>query len=231
MKIATFGCSWSFGVPRDWSLQISDEEQRHRIPKEDYVCWPRELGKLAPGWEITNFAVPGSDIFFSCSMLERALDYNYDLYIFQATTPYRFTYWTDDLIKEFVFKNYETNVRMGTKDNLKNVNIVNIHSGENNVVKSHWRDSKVETSFVRNYYKRISNDMFESQFRILCDWAKAKSDFFFSHLDYQFLNCPTVQGTLGKKKFNRLVCDSGSHFGVKGAQWQAKWILDQINTL
>lgn len=232
MKLAVFGCSWSFGVMKDWSLKISSPEQKIRIPNDDFTCWPRELGKLKPDWQITNYSLPGASIFYCASMLERALDQNYDLYIFQATTPYRFTYWTDHLVPTRKFKNYEPNVLMSTYENLVNIKIVNVHEAENNVYAPNLspKENEIETDFVRKYFQRVSNDMFESEYRILCDWAKSKSHIFFSHLDYDFLNCPSVQNSLGEK-FDEFVCDEGSHFGKKGARWQANWILNQINTL
>jgi len=234
MKIAIFGCSWSYGVPRSWHQKITTTEKRPSIPKEDFVCWPRELGKLNPDWQIVSYAIPGSNMLFSCSALDYALENEeYDLHIFQATTPYRFTYWKDDTFTNAKFKAFEPNVMAGSKENLENITIVNIHNGRNNVDQSNltWRENGIETAFVKNYYRRVSNSMFESEYRILCNWAKSKSDIFFSHLDYDFLNCDSIEGTLGKNKFNEYTVDNGSHFGIAGARWQAKWMQDKINTL
>jgi hypothetical protein len=234
MKLAVVGCSWSFGVKQEWSRQISNPEQQHKIPDEDFVCWPRELGKLKPDWDITNYSLPGASIFYCASMLERIkASKEYDLVIFQATTPYRFVYWNDNLLDNIVWTNIEPNVKCGTEENLKNITIVNIHEQQNTVIDEifGWRDAVRENSFVKQYYKRISNDMFESEFRILCDWSKNNSDIFFSHLNYEFLNCETVEGTLGKKKFKEYSVDSGNHFGYEGSRWQAQWVLDKINTL
>lgn len=234
MKIAVVGCSWSFGVKKEWSLQISNPEDQHKVPDEDFVSWVRELGKMKPDWEIVNYSLPGASIFYCASMLERAkASKEFDLIIFQATTPSRFTYWNDKLLEEAVWTNIEPNVKCSTEENLKNITIVNAHEQQNNVLKEifNWRDTAIENSFVREYYKRVSDDMFQSEYRILCDWARNNSDIFFAHLNYEFLNCETVEGTLGEERFKNYCVDVGKHFGYKGSRWQARWMLDKINTI
>ena len=237
MKIAVIGCSWSFGVKRDWSLRISKPIDHHKIPNEDYVSWVRELGKLNPKWEITNFSLPGASIFFCASMLERVnSSKEFDLVIFQATTPARLVYWNNDIFQNSIWTNVEPNVKCGTEENLKNITMVNIHGQQNTIAEEVFNFRKKsakfeENKFVQSYYKRISDDMFQSEYRILCDWAKNNSNIFFSHLDYKFLNCDTVEGALGETKFKEYSVDGGSHFGYTGSRWQACWILDKINTL
>ena len=85
MKIAVFGCSWTYGVPVEWSQKITSSNYQHNLPNNDFVNWTRELGKIDSSLEIYNYAVPGTNIEFSLSMLERYLKNPYcDITIFQA---------------------------------------------------------------------------------------------------------------------------------------------------
>ena len=237
MKIAVFGCSWSYGVPSYWSKELAGSKSLNKIPKEDYVNWTRELGKMRPDWEIYNYSVPGSSMFFSCSMLERVLaEEKFDLHIFQATSHNRFVYWKDPFYKEAQWTNTEPNVYQFAESNLKNINIVSIHNWKTQKDVEVWSAQdqvikKDETKFARMYYSKVSEDMWDSEYRIFADFAKNNSDIFFSHLDYKFLGCDTVQGTLANKKFAQYSIDNGYHFGYEGCRWQAKWVLDKINTI
>ena len=97
MKIAVYGCSWSSGIYRDWSLEQSTPKQKTRIPNEDFVSWPSELSKLYPNFEVTNYALPGASSLFTINAIEKTAHINYDIRILQVTTPHRFVSWDEDL--------------------------------------------------------------------------------------------------------------------------------------
>lgn len=229
MKIAVFGCSWSMGILREWSLSQSTSEQRQRIPNEDFVNWTRELGKLRPDWEITNYSLAGASTLFSVSMLDRALEKNsYDCIIFQVSTADRYSSWTENFDVESRLYNVDNNVRMFNLSILDDVLIYDSHTPK----KSIWNDlisKDKDNAFINYYYYRTTDEMFDLNHKALIEYAKSKSNIVFAHRSSKL--CKSIEETLGKDKFESFFMDEGKHFGLEGCQWQAKWILDKINTL
>ena len=72
MKLAVFGCSHSGCGPRDWN-----------------ETWPYHLYKTTK-LEIHNFAVGGTSTQFQYEIFKKHID-KFDKFIFQYTSPYRFT--------------------------------------------------------------------------------------------------------------------------------------------
>lgn len=229
MKIAVFGCSWSMGMLREWSLSQSTEEQKKLIPDEDFVNWTRELGKLKPDWEITNYALAGASTLFSISMLDRALANNsYDCVIFQVSTADRYTSWRENFNIESHLYNIEDNVKMFNLSILDDVLIYDSHTPK----KSIWNNiisKDKDNTFINYYYYRTTDEMFDLNHKALIKYAASKSNIIFAHRSSQL--CESVEETLGKDQFENFFMDEGKHFGLEGCQWQAKWVLDKINTL
>lgn len=229
MKIAVFGCSWTYGVPSNWSRKTTAEKYKHNIPQEDFVNWTRELGKIDPSLEIYNYAVPGTSIEFSLGMFERYLKNRYcDLTIFQATRPYRYTYWEENFNERLHFKKFENNVYQFDYSILDHITIVDHHNDTNKIWNYIGKTNK-DHDYVKNYFLKTSDEMFENNYKSILSYINSKADICFSHEDHQLVE--SVQKSLGEEKFESYWTDIGKHFGVEGAQWQAKWILDKINTL
>ena len=229
MKLAIFGCSWTCGVPLSWSEQITSQKYKSNIPQEDFINWTRELGKLDKSLEIYNYSIPGTSIDFSLGMLERYLKNPYcDYVIFQATRPYRYTYWSQDFDETAHFKKYEPNVNQFDYSILDYVTIVDHHNDKNKI----WNflnNPDQENQYVKKYFTNTSNEMFENKYNAIVSYVKDKVDICFSHERNRLTN--SVQETLGDEIFENYWMDEGKHFGIKGTQWQATWILDQINSI
>jgi len=231
MKIAVFGCSWSFGVPVDWHERTTSDRFKNNIPKEDYVNWTRELGKFRKDFTIYNYSVPGTCIEFSLAMLERYLkNPTCDITIFQATRPYRFTYWKENFIADDHLQAYEDNVYQFGESLLDYVTIVNHHNDDLRVLDFiNFKNRNLENTFIKNYFKRVSNEMFENRYKTVVNYVKDNTDIFFSHEHHPEIET-SIESVLGTEKFESFFADEGKHFGHTGAEWQAKWLLDKINT-
>jgi hypothetical protein len=230
MKIATIGCSWTSGVHRAWSLDQSAPDQKQKIPDEDFVCWPREMGKLKPEWQIDNFAIPGSNALVGIYILDQ-IKSQYDKVIFQVTTADRYTSWNENTDFSSFLENYAPNVRMLTTKLLSNIIIYDTHYQKPAVYESFKVNSivKKENKFINYYYYRTTNEMFDINHKAIISYAKQNADIVFSHIKNNF--CDSIEDTLGEKQFDKFTCDWGRHFGLKGAQWQAQYMINQINTL
>tara|TARA_B110000503_G_scaffold137778_1_gene222631 strand:+ start:1463 stop:2170 length:708 start_codon:yes stop_codon:yes gene_type:complete len=228
MKLAVFGCSWTYGVTVEWSKKTTSLKYKNNIPQDDFVNWTRELGKLCPNFEIYNYAIPGTSIEFSLGMLERYLKNPHcDFIIFQLTRPYRYTYWSQDFDETLHFKKYEPNVSQFDYSILDYVTIID-HHNDNNKIWNVLNKPDIENQYIKKYFTNTSNEMFENNYKAITSYIKDKVDICFSHESNGLTN--SVQDTLGDKMFENYWMDEGKHFGIIGAQWQAKWVLDQINT-
>ena len=176
MKLAIFGCSWTYGVPLSWSQETTSFKYSKNIPQEDFVNWTRELGKLDKDFEIYNYAIPGTSIEFSLGMLERYLKNPYcDHVIFQATRPYRYTYWSQDFDETLHFKKYELNVRQFDYSILDYVTIVDHHNDKNQIWKLIDKSNK-ENQYVKKYFTNTSNEMFENNYKAILSYVKNSVD-------------------------------------------------------
>jgi|SRR5210317_51014 len=228
MKIAVFGCSWTYGVPIEWSQKITSSKYQHNIPNNDFVNWTRELGKLDSSLEIYNYAVPGTNIEFSLGMLERYLKNPYcDITVFQATRPYRYTYWEQNFDEKLHFKKFEENVYQFSESLLNHVTIVDHHE-DNNSILDLIKHTDSDSKYVKNYFKNTSYEMFENTYRAVLEYVNRNTDICFAHESNQYIT--NIEDILGNDTFNNYCCDIGKHFGHTGAKWQAKWLLDKINT-
>lgn len=229
MKIAVFGCSWSMGILREWSFKQSTAEQQQKIPDIDFVSWPRELGKLRPDWEIHNYSLAGASTLFSVAMLERVLSvHDYDCVIFQVSTSDRYSSWSESIDIEKHLHYVEPNVKMFKLSILDDVILYDSHDVKKYVWNSVPSKQK-ENEFINFYYFRTTDEMFDLNHKALVSYARSKSDIVFAHRSSKL--CASVEETLGLTQFENFFMDQGKHFGLEGCQWQAKWVLDQINTV
>lgn len=227
MKIAVLGCSWSAGIPRDWSIKQSTPQQKLLIPNEDFVSWPRELAKLNKDLEIHNYALPGSSLLFSIGILEN-IKQHFDVIILQVTTADRYTSWAEKSNLDQHLIDVEPNYKMFGYDVLKDVVIYDSHFNEKEVVNSYVSKDR-ENQFINYYYYRTTDEMFNLNHKVLVNYAKDHVDIIFAHRKSTLVE--SVEETLGTEAFENYFMDEGAHFGLEGCQWQAKWVLDKINTL
>lgn len=229
MKIVIFGCSWSVGVPRKFS-ELHKDAAISKPCDYDFCSWAKELADLHPEHQITNYALPSSDLTYSVAMLNRVLkNQQYDKVIFQVTIPHRFTYWNDvELEKHFVdFGNYR---RFG-ESILTDVFLFNPQNADDGTQSNYKSITKKvrDGKFIKDYLERDIDDRAEANHKALTYYAKDHSDFCFSHIPIDFLDIPNVEEKLGTEQFKTYVCDDGLHFGDDGNKWQAKWISQNLN--
>lgn len=197
-----FGCSWT-----GWS-------------NNNYV---QELAKIKPEHNFYNWGILGSSIHISTFVLDYVKQKFSSLnnyFVFQVTTLSRVTWWDEKykkyLIPEQVTDNY---YRLGHGANEEFLGSFSAASCPN----KHARKYKEE------YFKWTSYSTMAHNHKMHCHYAKQNSDFmFFQKPDArhkEFKDHLIVQDVLGEKRYQEL-CDQEDkhHFGLEGAQWQAKWI-------
>lgn len=218
MKIYVFGCSWSIGVYRSFSIEQRDNDFADPC-KADFSSWASELASMFPQHDITNYALPGSDIVFSIACLNKVLaDKDYDKIIFQVTNTYRFTYWNDvDL--SIHLRNYSKNYKRFSESV---VNDVTPSSVAENFI-----DRSKDTSFMQNYIGRVNGQREEAMHGSLVKYAENNSDLCFSHINMDHLDITSIERETGDDFF-KYVCDHGLHFGDNGNKWQAEWVAEQL---
>jgi len=146
MKLAVFGCSWSYGTHQKVNIEKSPPN------------WVRSLAKLRPDISITNFSYGGTSIQFSAFLFDNYAK-EYDYTIFQITSPYRLTVWPDQFdFKKHMIK-YEDNLtQLG---HLVNKDILNVNPARidyspftTNIL---FTESRKAINFSKQYYKYIDS--------------------------------------------------------------------------
>ena len=209
MKIAVFGCSWSYGVKTQGSYNDN----------KIYSNWPFYLHQQT-GWEIKNYSFGGTCIAWSINNLlsfkEKYKDYKI---IFQATSPHRYTH---------IKSNYNTfsqreeyNKYESYNKSLKGLECINL---------SRLTNTEQSNYFVKTlelYPEKYYNNYIHMQKNII----EKFSDIFFTHTyntKKYFQDWPCMQQHFDKD-FNNWVIDDGYHFNKEGLYAQAEYIKELVN--
>lgn len=205
-----FGCSWT-----GWH--------------NNYV---QELAKLEPNHNFYNWAVKGSSINISTFLLEQVkkkftTPNNY--FIFQVTNSGRVTWWDDnykkwwdDNYKHYLIPEKQTDNYYRTKHRDINNGIVGGFGATSCPIVT-------AKKYQEEYFRWTSRSTMKHDHKIHCHYAKNNSNFMFFHRSHsapkEFKDDFIVEDVLGKKRYQEL-CNQGdgSHFGLEGSQWQAKWL-------
>ena len=203
-----FGCSWT-----GWL-------------NNNYV---QELAKLDPNNNFYNWGIPSSSIHISTFVLDyvkKKFSSLNNYFIFQVTTFSRVTWWDENykkyLTPEKITDNY---YRLG--DTARKEILNGSFSAAN-------CPNKSARKFKDEYFKWTSYSTMSHNHRMHCYYAKQNSNFmFFQKPDSrhkEFEDHLVVQDVLGKERYQELCNqDDMYHFGLEGAQWQAKWISNVIS--
>lgn len=218
MKIFIFGCSWSSGVRRQFS--IAQPAGGSAPCSVDYASWARELATMFPEYSITNYALSSSDLPFSIALLNNVIHQKiYDKLIFQITLPYRFTYWND--IDFDIYLESSNNYSLLSEKVRDDVTTLNVHDVEGT--------SKKDREFISEYLKIVNHQREISVFKSLVSYAEHHTDLCFSHEYRDYLDNLAIETELGNEKFHNYICDTGMHFGDAGNKWQAEWVANRLN--
>lgn len=219
MRIHVYGCSWSGGVSE----------------VADFSCWPRELAKLEPSWNIYNFALGGTSVHFSSyNWLWSKRNIQEPIYhIFQCTGPYRWTSVPQNLNPmEYMSKHKHIDNYMSFLAQ-KNIirEVIDIYQ-----IKKQETPPRHLSKYYKNKIKFEHEDQWEIERYSIFESMRNNVNLAFFHRYHdsrgykKFFdnNVFCIADTLGKEKFYDYVDDTGHHFGVEGMQWQAKYIRDYI---
>jgi len=210
-KIAVFGCSWTQGL---WN--------------NEYDSWVKEFAMLNNDCEIYNFALAGSSLSYAAHLLEQIYDseIKFDLTIFQATSPGRFTWWNKHDIFDCLKQDADNLYSIDDKKISMVVEKINYGT-----VFSQGHLKKVDKKFGLAYYSRLNSELSVLEYRALLEFVDRRVNILFAHrsLKNYGLNYLSVYDQLGKNEFQKFVIDEGEHFSNEGNRWQAHWILNQLN--
>ncbi|MBR19693.1 MAG: hypothetical protein CMA64_06060 [Euryarchaeota archaeon] len=214
-----FGCSWT------------------GLTSVNYV---QELAKLEPDHNFYNWAVQGSSISMSTFLLEqvkRKFKTPNNYFIFQVTNTGRVTWW-DDEYKQWWDNKYDRAIKPEKRTN----NYYRTkHRDINNEIVGGFSAAGcpivLARKYQKQYYRWTSSSTMNHDHRMHCHYAKNNSNFMFFHRAHaskheEFKDHLVVENVLGRERYQEL-CDQlegktskkdTHHFGLEGAQWQAKWI-------
>ena len=208
-KIAVFGCSWSQGLKR----------------LDNFDNWVKHLAKKRPEHDFYNFGCSGTSIVYHAYLLDSITRReDFDNIIFQVTSPGRYTWWKPhnlNELKERQDNNYWAMPKWYGKKYVEKITFGDMEKGT-------LDNDKKKQKFATEYYKRLSRDQMEIEFKVYLEFVKARSDLVFFHRKGLQEGDLSVHSTLGDDKFHSFAYDDGGHFGVEGNQWTANWVNDHL---
>ena len=218
MTIYTYGCSWSYGVLND---------------QYDVMSWPEKLAEKLPNHNIEDYSLPGTDLQYSVYHLWNNLkscDLS-DIHIFQATAPWRFTYWPEKCFLQQGLRTQKTE---------------NYSKFKPDVTKSLKRyfprtdDGATEQGFVnpdlgfhKKLYHHTTLEQIDCQHQVEIMWANSVANLTFCWFvprpqHHLLRHIPIIDNVLGPKDFQSYVHDPGQHFNDVGCERVADWVIEQI---
>lgn len=221
MKIAVFGCSWSYGVP-----SVVDEQH-------NFYNWPYFLSKKT-GWLIENYALGGTCIRWSINNLENFLKEKKDYFIiFQITNPNRFT--KNNLKFKYIncrkklFENYYQ-----YDHEIRNYLTTYQASKINDKLWYERHKLPIEKDIQNMYNSMVRfypEEYFWNDYKCLLEYIKKNSNLFFKHQkNYQIEDNSIMSiGDQFKSLFDNFIIDNGMHFGIEGLKYQADFIKELID--
>ena len=222
MKLAVFGCSWSYGINQHVNIEKSPPN------------WVRSLAKLRPDISITNFAFGGTSVQYSAFLFDKYAK-EYDYTIFQITSPYRFTLWPEEFdFKKHLIK-YEDNLTQ--LDNQVYTHILNVSPSQIDKGPS-WKpfdnSNRHKLNFSKNYYKYIDSNYQWFEYNMFIKYITTQADLIFFHrfspnwpLRDKAYNIWCIEKILSAQQYQSYLLDDGDHFNQAGCEWQANYINDK----
>jgi hypothetical protein len=217
MKLAVFGCSWSYGT------------SQHQDIKKSQPNWVRSLANLRPDVSVTNFSHAGTNLQFSAFLFEQFAS-EFDYTIFQITGSGRLCFWPD----QFDFKKhlirYEDNlVQFSDLDPYifsTNASAMADPEKKSYVFKAKTSD---EIDFAHKYFKYMPLETLEVEYQSIINniYSKANLTFWHHGLEQYRHDIQSIHQILGNEQYYKYIEDSGLHFGQEGCKWQASYINER----
>lgn len=207
MIVGIFGCSFS-GDDNEGAV----------------TSWPQEFAKLNPTYEVYNFACGGTSLQFSAENLQHFKKrFPNSKTIFQVTTPFRFTYKTNEInIFDCISKKFEN--YYSVLPEILNPNLQRF-TGSNG-------KGKYNTKSIFKFYQ---NKCFYNQYEILefsavAEKLKNQTDCIFTHLDVPELEGYfSIQSNCSTQEWQTFVLDEYGHFNMTGSIWQANLLNEMLH--
>jgi len=217
VNIHTYGCSWSYGV--------------HNITP-DVTSWPEKLAELCPDDHIWDWSFPGTSMEYSIYQLYRNLETQEpgDIHIFQATMPYRFTYWQDQCFTR-------EDLRLSKTDNYSKYNplmrklLTRYHPQTDNTVTEQSLINP-DLGYHSKLYSNNNRELELSTYMAQLLWANSVTDVCFTWINpgvkhHLIRDIPCIENILGED-FGSYVHDPGKHFNSEGCDRVAEWVHKRI---
>ena len=213
MKVAIFGCSFTYGMKYI----------------ENWHNWVEEFSNIRPDLYIDNYSNSGSSLRYSVELID-AVEKEYDKIILQITNPGRFTY----KIKEWkhpseMLANRNNHRWISTENADRYYRFVNPSVAT--IVSKNVDDDK---TFAEEYYKRIDLSEITIEHNSLISYVRKKTDFIYCHYsNYVNFNydsdIPVIENQITKTMLESFMGDESGHFNVEGNKWVAQWINSNID--
>ena len=219
MKLAVFGCSWSYGTTQKLDI------------KESQPNWVRCLAKIRPDISITNFAFGGTSIQFSSYLFDNYAK-EYDYTIFQITNPYRLTLWSDNFDFQKHLIKYEDNLTQFDNQIYEVIHNISPARIDNNVSwKVLFEKSRQAINFGKQYYKYVDRKYLWFEYKMFVEHIAKQADLTFFHQYYPMQSFKdetfSIQKILSPQQYQSYLLDDGDHFNQDACDWQANYINDK----
>lgn len=217
MKLAVFGCSWSYGISQYQDVNKSEPN------------WVRSLARLRPDISVTNFSHSGTNLQFSAYLFEQfAQDFDYT--VFQITGSSRLCFWPDQFnFKKHLVKFDDNLLQFDDLDPYifsTNASAIADPEKKSYIFKAKTSD---EIDFAHKYFKYMPLEILELEYQSIISKIHSKANLMFWHhgLEHHRTDILSIHQILGNEQYYNYIKDSGLHFGQDGCDWQAKYINDK----
>ena len=218
MVVYTFGCSFTYGCEGS-----------------DYTAtsWVEKIAERYPDIEFIDYSYPGTCIEYSLYLYEKiAKKINpEDITVFQFTIPFRYTTWTNSKVFDNE-KNRHKKLPNYTKFTPDFNNNLERYIGNLQMWHFHDDQQTLDEVFHKKYYTKFNEGKEMASYNAIVNYIRSKVTFTFFHdtpsdrVDDR--NSVTIQNTLGKPKFNKLIWDFGRHFNDEGCNIVADIVEENI---
>ena len=209
MKVAIFGCSWTYG----------------HSTVADSLNWPVFLKRYRPNLEVHNYAQAGTSILYSIHQLQWVKKNNpADFYIFQMTRPERLTYWKDGID----WNSFRIDFHDTTKYSSKVYNAgLQIVVAQTTSQRPSLTAQAPAIKLAKSYFHQINDEMFSLEYDLAVQYVKKNVDFYYMQTEakergYHDIDC--LEDIFGRAYCEKHWAD-GSHFGMAGLKRTAKWVI------
>lgn len=212
MMIYTFGCSFTYGC-KGWDYTVTS--------------WVEELAKKYPHLNFDDYSYPGTSLEFSAYHFDRLYKTRSpnDKFIFQVTTPFRYTAWQDHMFSKRKYRMAKLeNYTKFVPDLNQDIKIYHPSSA------NQGNHINTDMKFHKMYYKHQNIELEFIKQESIIHYINDRADFtFLQRCDYPVArDVVAVNTVLSEDGYMNYTWDAGQHFNEEGCKWQADWISEQL---